>query len=199
MKKIFISLLLIGALFAPMFADSDDDVSERTTSAPEKTIGFGPGLRISVLGLEPTFAVDIGNLELEAACALSSGVTGKQFGFAPSFSVAYNSNPFEKGMAATFGLEYMYLTPAYTAVLADMFDDDSNSSTPGIHALSLFYRGGFNFNHVFGLLWRIRMPLVIGGSQDGESFNMNITNLPGFFGCLLVGVCTISIGVKFEF
>ena len=54
-----------------------------------------------------------------------------------------------------------------------------------------------NFNSVFGLEWRARLPLVLGGSDGEDSFSMNVTNWAGFGGSFLIGVCTLSLGVKF--
>lgn len=197
MKKFLLCLIACTAIISAGFAGTKTDEDEVST---ERIFAITPGLRLSVLGLEPTFAVNFYNLELEGACAFSTGLDGKQFGFAPSFSVAYNTNPFEKGGYAVFGGEYMYLTPAYTNMLTKTLDEDKNEDVlPGIHTLSLFYKGGYNFTPVFGLMWRLRLPLMITGAKDGESFNLNVTNLPGFAGCFLIGVCTTSIGVKFTF
>ena len=194
MKKILLCLLVCTVIAASAFARSNDDDDS------EKMIGFGPGVRFSVLGVEPTLSLDILNLELEGACAFSTGLDGKQFGYAPSFSVAYNTNPFEKGGFAVFGAEYMYLTPMYTNMIVRTFDKDEDEDVmPGIHSISLFYKGGYNFNSVFGMIWRLRLPVMITGKSDEESFNLNITNLPGFAGCFLIGVCTTSIGVKLTF
>ncbi len=198
MKKILLCLILCAVIMPSIFArtETDDDFES------EKIFGITPGVRLSVLGLEPTLAIDVYNFEIEGTCAFSSGLDGKQFGFAPSLSVAYNTNPYENGSFAVFGTEYMYLTPSYTNMLAKTFDKDKDVDEdllPGIHSLSFFYKGGVNFNSVFGMLWRVRLPILISGSQDGESFNMNITNLPGFAGCFLIGVCTTSVGVKFTF
>lgn len=190
MKKLLISVLFIGALMTTAFAETESD----------KIFGITPGIRLSILGLEPTVAVDITHLELEGACAFSTGFDGKQFGIAPSFSAAYITNPFEKGGSAAFGLEYMYLTPSYTNMIVKFIDKDNDEDVlPGIHSVSFFYKGCYNFNSVIGLLWRLRLPLMIAGKKDDVSFNMNITNLPGFAGCFLIGVCTTSIGVKFTF
>lgn len=197
MKKILFCLLICSVFAASAFArskDNDDD------SASEKKFGLGPGVRLSVLGVEPTLSLDIFNLELEGACAFSTGPDGKQFGYAPSFSVAYNTNPFEKGGFSVFGAEYMYLTPMYTNMVSRAFDKDEDEDVfPGIHAVSVFYKGGYNFNSVFGLIWRLRLPVMITGKTEEESFNLNITNIPGFAGCFLIGVCTTSIGVKLTF
>lgn len=194
MKKIFMVFALCLAFVPSMFA-SVENVEVNYES--DKVFGISPGLRFSVLGIEPTLAFDIYNFELETACAFSSGITGEQFGFAPSISFAYDTNPFERGGSASFGVEYMYLTPAYTNMIAKTIDKDADNVLPGIHAVSLFYRGTYNFNKIFGLLWRVRLPMVIAGSKDGESFNLNVTNLPGFGANFLIGVCTISVGVKF--
>jgi len=198
MKKLLLSLIFALALLPSAFALADE---VEITGSSEKVFGISPGVRFSVLGLEPALALDIFNLEVEGACAFSSGLDGKQFGFAPSFSVAYNTNPFAKGTAAVFGLEYMYLTTSYTNMIVKTVERDSDAEEvlPGVHSLSIFYKGSYNFNRVFGLLWRVRLPLVIGAAKDGESFNFNITNLPGFLGCALMGFCTTSVGVRFVF
>ncbi len=196
MKRILICLLACVMIIPAVFADTD----ETRDYESEKIFGITPGVRLSVLGLEPTIGVNIYNLELEGACAFSTGLDGKQFGCAPSFSVAYNTNPFEKGSYAVFGGEYMYLTPSYTNMLTKTFDEDNDEDVlPGIHSISLFYKGGYNFTEVFGLIWRLRLPLMIAATKDDESFNLNVTNLPGFAGCFLIGICTTSIGVKFTF
>ena len=191
-----LSLVLMPAVFA-----SPDEYE--VTNNSDKIFGIAPGLRFSVLGVEPTIALNLYNLELEGACAFSSGLDGKQFGAAPSFSVAYNTNPFERGTAAVFGLEYMYLTSSYTNMLNKTVEKNKNDEdvVPGIHSLSLFYKGTYNFNKVFGLLWRVKLPVMIMPAErvDGEIQNLNITNFPGFLGCALIGFCLTSVGVRFVF
>lgn len=196
MKKLLFCLIFSLAFLPAVFAIDNYEINDSS----EKTFGISSGVRFSVLGVEPTFAIDVYNLEVEAACAISSGLNGKHFGYAPSFSVAYNTNPFERGSAAVFGAEYMYLAPSYTNMLPKSFDDyEEGDVLPAVHAVSLFYKGAYNFNKAFGLLWRIRLPVFI-GARDGEDlYNFNITNLPGFTACALIGFCTTSVGVKFVF
>ena len=196
MKRLLLCLIICAVIIPSVFArSSDDDESESG-----RVFGITPGVRISIIGLEPMVAVNLSNLEIEGACAFNTGVDGKQFGYAPSVSIAYNSNPFEKGGFAAFGGEYMFLTPAYTNMLPRALNKDyDEDEIPGIHAVSLFYKGGYNFNTVVGITWRIRLPVLIAakGETEDASFNLNITNLPGFAACFLIGVCTTSIGVKF--
>ncbi len=200
MKKIFLAMILSLVLMPAVFASPDE---YEVTNNSDKIFGIAPGVRFSVLGVEPTIALNLYNLELEGACAFSSGLDGKQFGAAPSFSVAYNTNPFERGTAAVFGLEYMYLTSSYTNMLNKTVEKNKNDEdvVPGIHSLSLFYKGTYNFNKVFGLLWRVKLPVMIMPAErvDGEIQNLNITNFPGFLGCALIGFCLTSIGVRFVF
>ena len=194
MKKFIICILLCAALVPSVFASSDDDEYDYK----EKVIGITPGVRLSILGLEPTLGLNISNLEIEGACALNTGWDGKQFGYAPSVSIAYNTNPFEKGGYTVFGGEYMYLSPAYMNMIATLLKDGDNRITiPSLHAFSVFYKGGYNFNNVVGMLWRIRLPLWIIDNEGGAQCNLNVTNLPGFAANFLIGVCTISLGVKF--
>ena len=197
LKKLLLCLILCAGLIPSVFArsswDDDDDFGS------DKTFGITPGVRLSILGLEPTLALDISHLELEAACVFNTGFDGKQFAYAPSCSIAYITNPFEKGGSTAFGLEYMYLTPAYTAMMEKLVDADSSGLYPGVHGLSLFYKGCYNFNSVVGLLWRLRLPVMIMGKEGDNYYNLNITNLPGFAGCFLLGICTTTIGVKFTF
>ena len=192
MKKILFcilfSLFLLPCTFARTeFYDLDDNSSE-------KEFGISAGLRLSILGLEPTFAVNYRNFEAEAACAISSGVDGKSFGVAPSLSIGYCTNPFEKGSCTTFGLEYYLLSPSYTNLLSKV----SENSTPlniSIHAVSLYYKGAVHFNKNFGLMWRLRLPLLLGG--EGEFYN--ITSTQGALVCCLAGICTFAVGVNFTF
>ena len=200
MKRIFLAMILSLVLMPAVFASPDE---YEVTNNSDKIFGIAPGVRFSVLGVEPTIALNLYNLELEGACAFSSGLDGKQFGAAPSFSVAYNTNPFERGTAAVFGLEYMYLTSSYTNMLNKTVEKNKNDEdvVPGIHSLSLFYKGTYNFNKVFGLLWRVKLPVMIMPAErvDGEIQNLNITNFPGFLGCALIGFCLTSVGVRFVF
>ncbi len=200
MKKILLTMILSLALLPALFASPDE---YEVTNSSDKIVGVAPGVRFSVLGVEPAIALNIYNLELEGACAISSGLDGKQFGVAPSFSVAYNTNPFEKGTSAVFGLEYMYLTPSYTNMLNKTVEKNKNDEdvVPGIHSLSLFYKGTYNFNRVFGLLWRVKLPLMIMPAErvEGDIQNLNITNFPGFLACALIGFCETSVGVRFVF
>lgn len=197
MKKIILSLLFCAALIPSVFAKAED---VEITAESEKVFGFGPGLRLSILGLEPTIAVDFYNLEVEGACAFSTGLDGKQFGAAPSFTISYNTNPFDKGGFATFGGEYMYLTRSYTNMLTKTIDENVKEDVlPGVHSLSFIYKGGYNFGKMFGILWRFRLPLLIYAEQDGESINLNVSNLPGCAACAFIGVCTTSIGIQFRF
>ena len=202
MKKILFAMILSLFILPAVFASPDE---YEVTNRSDKIFGVAPGVRFSVLGVEPTVALNIYNLELEGACAFSSGLDGKKFGVAPSFSVAYNTNPFEKGTSAVFGLEYMYLTPSYTNMLNKTVEKNNTiedeEELPGVHSLSLFYKGTYNFNKVFGLLWRVKLPVMIMPAErvEGDIQNLNITNFPGFLGCTLIGFCLTSVGVRFVF
>ena len=202
MIKLVLSALFVFALVAPqVFADTDDsdDEMEILSDGSEKSFAFGPGVRFSILGMEPTLTFGISNLELEATCVISTGADGNQFGYAPSFSVAYNTNPFEKGSGATFGGEYMLLSSAYTSMLNKISDSKNTEKLPALNALSLFYKGHVNFTQHFGLHWRIRMPLFIFGS-DGDNFqSIDVTSLAGLGICTLVGISTVSAGIQFRF
>ena len=65
MKKLLLCLILCAGLIPSVFArsswDDDDDFDS------DKIFGITPGIRLSILGLEPTLAVDIYHLEIEAA------------------------------------------------------------------------------------------------------------------------------------
>lgn len=194
MKKLIICLLLCAALVPSVFArssDYDDDYDK-----PGKFMGLTPGVRLSIVGLEPTLALNFLNLEVEAACALNSGWDGKNFGYAPSLSVGYNANPYNRGAFAVFGVEYMYLSPAYMTMMTNFLNLSNILSLPSIHSASIFYKGGVNFNSAFGMLWRIRLPLWIMDSQGGNVCNINVTNVPGFATNFLIGICTFSVGLK---
>ncbi|BDC94357.1 hypothetical protein [Treponema bryantii] len=189
MKKLLLCIILCAAFIPSLFANSDDFDEPKS----EKIFAVVPGVRISILGLEPTIGFNIYNLDAELGVAISTGFTGEGFGVAPAISVGYCTNPFDKGPVATFGLEYLILTSSYVNLLNKVADEAAYMDIPAIHTLSLYYRGGFNFNNVFGLTWRVRLPLFMGGG--GEYFN--ITNYQGALICTLAGICTISVGVKF--
>lgn len=191
MKKIFICLALFASVFAVGFS------RDFSYGNGENSFALVPGLRLSLLGLEPTFAVDFENLELEAACAVTTGVKGEGFGIAPSVSIAYCSNPFDSGSVLTFGLEYMMVSSSYMRAFGAFSDSDTATGVPVFHAVSLFYKGGYKFTDVFGVLWRARIPLLIGGSDGNQSLYYNITNTQGAFMCLLAGVLTLGVGVQF--
>ena len=193
MKKLLLCLILCAAFIPSVFAYSDDiDTAEPES---EKIFAIVPGLRISLLGLEPTIGVNFYNLDVELGVAVSTGLTGEGgFGIAPAISVGYCSNPFDKGAVATVGLEYLLLTSSYINLLNKVSDENTDTSIPAIHSLSVYYRGGYNFNKVFGVIWRVRLPLIVGGG--GEYFN--ITNTKGALVCCLAGICTMSIGIKFS-
>lgn len=191
MKKFLLCLVFFAAFMPAIFAD--DFESDYNDS--EKVFAVVPGLRLSILGLEPTIGINFHNLETELGVAISTGLTGNGFGIAPNLSVGYCTNPFDKGISATFGAEYFLLTSSYINLLNKISDDDDyDYEVPAIHAVSLYYKGVFNFNKTFGLLWRVRLPLVMAGG--GHSFN--ITNTQGALVCGLIGFCTISVGVKFS-
>ena len=189
MKKFILSLFLCAAILPCVFAESDEEVSS------DKFFGVGPGLRLSLMGVEPTVAVNIYNLELEGACAFSSGwdPTETNFGWAPSFSIAYNTKPFDKGVSSTLGLEYVYLTKTYLNMLS------FSTGATDAHAASFFYRGAVNFNPHFSFLWRLRLPLMIAApDSDGKLSGIFITSPAGFGLSWLICLCTTSIGIKFE-
>lgn len=192
MKKflfcILFALILLPSTFARTeYYDLEDD-------EPEKIFGFTGGLRLSILGLEPVVGINFSNLEVEAGCSISTGLDGKDFGVAPSLSVGYCTNPFGKGSCSTVGLEYYFMSPSYTRLLGSYF---SSSSDPlfSVHAASLYYKGSVHFTRNFGLNWRVRLPLFIGG--NGEYYN--ITNIAGAGICCLSGIATVSVGVSFMF
>jgi len=199
MKKLAIFLILTVTVFSSAFADYQMKKKNTETSNSEKIIGFAPGIRLSLLGIEPSFGIDVKNLELEAACAISTGTTGDKIGVAPSFSVAYNSDPFGNGVSATFGLEYMFLSSSYMNVLGDVSDSDDSGNDSNIHAISIFYRGDFKIVDFLAFCWRIRFPLFIGWEGNDGLESINVTNFPGLLGCGLIAICTVSIGVRFTF
>ena len=200
MKKIILVLLSFLFTLQLLVAENDDEnqFSEiEEVSTDEKTFGAAVGVRFSVLGLEPVVDINIKNLEIEGSCIFNTGLKGDEFGYAPSLSIGYNTNPFEKGASTVLGGEYMYLSPMYTNMITKFTDtDEDQEKLPAVHALSLFYRGGVNFTNRLGMNWRIRLPLLIAGYQDGESFNVNISNLMGFGICCLTGLCTVSVGLR---
>lgn len=192
MKKFLIAIIVFLLLLPAAFAKSDYYEFEES---PKKIFGIAPGLRLSIIGLEPTLAIDFFNLEIEAGCAVSTGLDGKSLGIAPSLSLGYCTNPFERGSSTTFGAEYYLLSPSYTNLMNQLSEDRTPTNGASIHAFSLFYKGAFHFNRHLGLLWRIRLPLFFGG--DGQYFN--ITNPPGALLCCLAGIATVGVGVSFMF
>ena len=196
MKKLILCLtLLVSVLFAG-FANSYDDLDVpeyQKENQKETMFSYNPGLRFSILGLEPTFSFNFYNLETEVACAFTSGFDGKSFGFAPSFSIGYCTNPFERGGVTTFGAEYLLVTQAYIKAFKSEMD------APVVHAVSLFYKGGYKFTDAFGVNWRVRLPLFMGGSSGDYSEFYNITSTQGGLICVLAGALTIGAGVQFSF
>ena len=62
MKKLLLSLIFALALLPSAFALADE---VEITGSSEKVFGISPGVRFSVLGLEPALALDIFNLDVE--------------------------------------------------------------------------------------------------------------------------------------
>ena len=192
MKKFLFCLIITMAMLPSVFARTEiveiDDYSG-------KVFGMSPGMRISILGLEPTFAVNYRNIEAEVGCSISTGVDGSKLGVAPAFSIGYCTNPFLRGACTTFGLEYFLLSSSYIGLLDQLSEEPVEGAPSSIQAISLFYKGGYHFNRTFGVLWRARLPLLMG--FDGYYYN--ITNTRGALLCCLAGACTISAGVNFMF
>ena len=119
----------------------------------EKVFGMSPGLRLSILGLEPTFGVNYKNVEAEIGCAISSGIDGSKIGVAPSFSIGYCTNPFYRGSCTTFGLEYYVLSSSYIGLLNRLDEDSDVMLVPvTIQALSLYYKGAYHLTKNFSTL-----------------------------------------------
>ena len=193
MKKILFCILFALILLPSTFArteyyDLEDD-------EPEKIFGFTGGLRLSILGLEPVVGINFSNLEVEAGCSISTGLDGKEFGIAPSLSVGYCTNPFERGSCTTVGLEYYFMSPSYTHLLGSYFGSASNPGGFAGHAVSLYYKGAVHFTQNFGLIWRVRLPLFMCGNDE----YYNITNIAGAGICCLTGITTVAFGVNFMF
>ena len=191
MKKFILCLTLLVSVLFSGFARSNNDLDAHEDSK-EEVFSFNPGIRFSVLGFEPTFSLNVKNLEAEIGCALTTGYYGNDFGVAPNISIGYCTNPFDRGSFTTFGIEYLLVSDSYVKALYSEFKVDK------IHAVSLYYKGGYKFTDAFGINWRLRLPLFMGGKSDDYSEFYNILSVHGGNYCVIAGLFTISAGVQFS-
>lgn len=182
MKKI-LCVFLFGVLLLPVFAFEN--------------ISFTPSIKLSSLGFEPGFAVNLDRLELEFSLPVKATDDTSDIYTAEAVSVAFNTKPFSSGFANTIGLEYMILAPDYSSALFSLIEGDS-SVYPHLNVISLFYRAGINFTDHFGLVIKARQPLYIFASSESD-FKTTILSDVGFFESWLLMITTISAGVKYTF
>lgn len=215
-KKLIFTSLIAGmmSLFAlPAFAD--DYYSYDSTRSTD--ISYSAGFRLSfLLGFEPEVSVTFNNLEISAFAPLSESVTNNEFGWGIGGSIGVNSKPHGRGWQNGFGASYLFLSPSFfrtkfdtiiDVAYADAEEDtiigetrsDDSTTDVSMHIASLYYRGGVKFNELWGLNFRIFMPVFALLSDGNETQHISILSGSGAALSFLCIPCSISLGVRFEF
>ena len=193
MKKIFALALLACVAGIPLFAQEDAENG--------KTFGGSAGLRLSILGIEPTASFIFNHMEIEASCPLARyGINSSIVGYAPGAAVGYISSPFDKGWQNGVGISYYWFTQSYIdSVVETFWDVASTAENVNLHAFSLYYRGGIRFRKGFNMYFRVMVPLVLYAHADTEKAVISVIDRE-FVSVMLLGcVCTQAIGVRFTF
>lgn len=171
----------------------------------ERTFGGSVGMRLSVLGMEPTASFIFSQMELEASAPLSaSGGTSKdnpsKFGVMPGGSFGYLQEPFKTGWQNGVGIDYHWLSPSWwEATLIGSLMKKSDIS-PNFHAVSLYYKGGWKWSNGCNLYFRLLLPLVFWGpTSDGSVKSLSVINTTGLAASFLALVVTPSLGFRWCF
>ncbi|MBP3710082.1 MAG: hypothetical protein J6I73_06760 [Treponema sp.] len=194
MKKMFAAALLACMVSISLSAQDDAEKS--------KTLGGSAGLRLSILGIEPTASFIFNHMEIEASCPLArySMDSNATIGYAPGASFGYISSPFDKGWQNGVGISYYWFTPSYIDSVAAIFSGVTSTAQNGnLHAFSLYYRGGIRFRKGFNMYFRVMVPLVLYAHSDTDKTVISIIDRE-FVSVMLLGcLCTQAIGFRFTF
>lgn len=187
MKKIFVimTMLCFGLCFS-LSAESEDvskKVDDTTVeSKSEKKFGGAIGVRVSILGVEPSVSLIGGNTEVEVYCPVMQDYSSdgwEDFTLGPGVSWGYLSSPFEKGFQNGVGAAYN----CYYNL--------------NLHAWSLYYKLGVRFNNGSNLMFRTMVPLVM---WETDSNTMLSIAQPGYFwGSFLASHALFSVGYRYYF
>lgn len=177
MKKI---LSIVVALFVGCFVLSAETHVE-------------PGIRFSVLGVEPTIAVGINDLEIEAGFAFArDGMY--QFDsqkyralMTPNVTVGWNYDAFDTGWHNLVGFTY-YCGIGYNKNATDIY-----------HMAGLGYRGSIKFRNNFEICVRTNLPFVIIDPTADDPLALTIADAGGIYDCLVYGISMTSVGFRFSF
>ncbi|MBQ9630789.1 MAG: hypothetical protein IJR49_04310 [Treponema sp.] len=216
MKKILLMIVLFFLSFA-IFAEGENSKgSENQNAAKVKTLGGSVGLRISILGLEPTASIIYKKLEIEAFCPIASnGIFEGSFsdntiGYMPGASFGYLSKGFERGWQNGVGGFWYWITPEYIDTFlayggAYASSNSSSSGTyssssvegPDIHAFGIYYKGGIRFKSGCNLYFRMLFPLALYAPSERQT--ITIINREALAAAALGWLLTQSIGFRYSF
>lgn len=181
-------------------------IEKNESKKKAKVFGITPSLRFSIIGVEPSIALNIFNLEMEGGAAIQRQFGSDYFGFAPIFSVGYNSKPFTKGYQNFIGASYIYLTENWMKstfigqIICDIQDkntDVPDFSWPEGHIFAINYRGAFQWASKCNLNFRVLLPLAMYYTDKENPTLITIAdNIGGFGLSWLCAIASFSIGFK---
>ena len=206
MKKVYSFILCIifsTLILFPVFSEDH--------SPDGKVIGLTTGMRLSLLGFEPSVSLILDNLEIEGFCPIvryTRDWDNLKVGYAPGGSIGFISSPFDTGWQNGIGISYIWFTPSYVDTTMAIWSWKENNDDPDViknikenggHVFSLYYRGGVRFRSGVNLFFRIALPVV--AFAPDLAGNGVITIVDAYGGLASLAVCTLtqSIGIRFTF
>ncbi|MCF0242679.1 MAG: hypothetical protein HUK25_08580 [Treponema sp.] len=189
MKKLLIVLTILsfGINFAASAETENEYQNENNTQVEQKLerkFGGSIGVRLSILGVEPTVSFIGGKTELEVYCpvlmigsSFIKDLKWDNFLMGPGASIGMLSSPFETGFQNGFGAAYNYYF------------------TGDLHAWSLYYKLGVRFRDGSNIMVRTMWPMAM--MQKGEI--ISILSPDYLLGSYLISYCLFSIGYRHYF
>lgn len=152
-----------------------------------------PGLRFSVLGVEPTVALNVDDFEAEVGFSFARDAYydfgGKYYRtiLTPNVTVGWNYDAFDTGWHNLVGATYY---------CGFGLNSDNNDV---YHMAGLAYRGSVKFRNNVEICIRTNLPFVIIDPTQDDPLALTIADAGGIFECALYGLAMSSIGVRIGF
>lgn len=154
-----------------------------------------PGIRFSVLGVEPTVAFNVDDFEAEIGLAVArdgyyefDSSCRYHTLLTPNITIGWNYDAFDTGWHNLVGFTY------YCGL---GFKDDY--SMDHYHLAGLGYRGSIRFRNNLEICFRTNLPFVVIDSTRADPLYLTIADAGGFGECILYGLAMSSIGVRIGF
>lgn len=169
-------------------------VAVMTCFAAFAEMEIAPGIRFSVLGVEPTVSLNIDDLEVEAGFAFARDASyyidtsdDYRVMFTPNITFGWNYDAFDTGWHNLVGASY-YLGMGFNSNETDVY-----------HMIGMAYRGSVRFRSNLEICAQTCLPFLIVHQGADEPLPLTIADNGGIWECALLGLCMSSIGIRIGF